>query len=170
MRGETIPDSKQREAALVANAMSEYFAKGGTIQTLDKPLQGRDEPILPAKADKHRERSAAKQRALSVARIKEITPDALRLHKQGYALSFIAGTLGSSVATVKRALFEAGEDPGANSDKAISRQQVLALMETADGGGTCADAARWAGVSLAQARGAARDYGFKYGKSSEVTA
>lgn len=159
---QSVPDSKLQERKLVEDAVAAFFAKGGKVE--NKAITERTQAEHPL-ADKNRKRAGAKHADDAAAKVKQHSTAILKLHKQGYGLTRIGSKLGiTSLLIIKRAIFDAGECPAAHSPKAVTRQQIIELMRMAEGGSTPADAARWAGVSLAQAHGAARDYGFKFGK------
>ena len=158
-------DAKLVTQQMIEAHTAKFLADGGKIN-----LDGKSPEYCGVPGgEKARVRATAKQRAEAEAKVVAHWPVMREMHLAGATLTALKNKTTLSVASVKMALYQRGEEVSLNSNT-LSSATVARLEQAGAEGMTADEASRFAGVSLAEARGAARDYRFQYRIPEKVRA
>jgi len=156
---QTVPDDIVRNRQMIESAVDAYLRSGGRIQRVGATPAADTAEFNGAKRnDKSGRRSAAELDARIRANLRGL----IQQHRKGAPLSTLAREHKTSVPTIKRHLFDAGEDPHANiKNPTVSYGQLQVIQSMTGGGAPVADIAEWAGLPPETVRTIIRDFRFK---------
>lgn len=156
---QNVTDDVKENRRMIEAAVDAFLRKGGRIKQVGVMASTNTAEFNGAR----RNDKTGKQAAADLdARIRAVLPGLIQQHRKGTPLGVMARENKTSVPTIKRHLFEAGEDPHANiKSSAVSYAQLLVIQSMTGGGATAANIAQWAGLPVETVRTTIRDFRFK---------
>lgn len=156
---QNVTDEVKADRAMIEKATKAFLRSGGRIEKVGARLSADTSEFNGVR----RKEKTGKQAAAGLdARIHAALPGLIKLHRAGTPVSIMAKEQRTTVPTIKRHLFKAGEDPHANiKNYPVSYSQLLVIQSMTAGDATAADIAAWAGLPVESVRTIIRDFKFK---------